>query len=110
MATAINALKKNDLSERTEFRKQCIQFYNKRWKEFNIKFYLLAYFLHPKYRGKGIKDLVFHQILHTALEIWKKISSELACTNLLVVQIKIYDIFEPPYNYTFIERVETPKT
>ncbi|CAG8615565.1 10935_t:CDS:2 [Racocetra fulgida] len=52
MATAINALEKNSLPEHIEFRKQCIKFYNKRWKEFDIKIYLLAYFLHPKYRGK----------------------------------------------------------
>src|SRR4051812_47251340 len=50
MAVAINSFDKNDISERREFRKQCIQFYNKRWKEFDVKIYLLAYFLHPKYR------------------------------------------------------------
>ncbi|CAG8794498.1 17448_t:CDS:2, partial [Cetraspora pellucida] len=110
MASAINTLSANDLSERTEFRKQCIQFYNKRWKEFDIKFYILAYFLHPKYRGKGMKDPVFHQILYTALEIWKKIGGGLASANTLVAQIKKYDAFEPPYNYIFVEGVESPQT
>ncbi|CAG8796030.1 35314_t:CDS:2, partial [Racocetra persica] len=73
MASTINILKQNNSLEHVEFIKQCIQFYNKRWKEFDIKTYLLAYFLHPKYRGKGIKGSLFHQMLYTALEIWKKI-------------------------------------
>ncbi|CAG8665052.1 28333_t:CDS:2, partial [Dentiscutata erythropus] len=77
MAVAINALKKNDLLERIEFR---------------------------------MKDSIFYQNLHTALEIWKKIGGGLASANLLVAQIKMYDIFEPPYNYSFVEGVETPQT
>ena len=57
-----------------------------------------------------MKDSIFHQNLHTALEIWKKIGGGLASANLLVTQIKMYDIFEPPYNYSFVEGVETPQT
>ena len=33
------------------FRSQCETIFNKRWQEFNFDLYLLAYFLHPKYRG-----------------------------------------------------------
>ncbi|CAG8465990.1 7040_t:CDS:2 [Racocetra persica] len=110
MAIAINSLKKNDLPERVEFRKQCIQFYNKRWKEFDIKFYILAYFLHLKYRGKGMRSSVFHQVVYTALEIWKKIGGGLASANILIAQIKMYDAFEPPYNFTFMENIESPRT
>ncbi|CAG8573001.1 1032_t:CDS:2 [Cetraspora pellucida] len=110
IAIAINALKNNDLTECIEFHKQCIQFYNKHWKEFNIKFYLLAYFFHPKYCGKSIKSLVFQDILYTALEIWKKLGNGLASANILVAQIKMYDAFELPYNYTFIESIESSQT
>ena len=35
-----------------DFKYQCIGFFNKRWKEFDIQLYILAYLLHPRYRGK----------------------------------------------------------
>jgi len=37
-----------------EFKKKCIAIFNKRWKEFDTETYMLAFFLHPKYRGKNI--------------------------------------------------------
>ena len=36
-----------------EFKKKCVTIFNKRWKEFNTDIYMLAFFLHPKYRGKN---------------------------------------------------------
>jgi hypothetical protein len=110
MAVAINSFDKNDISERREFRKQCIQFYNKRWKEFDVKIYLLAYFLHPKYRCKGMKDSIFHQILYSALEIWKKIGGGRASANILVAQMKSYDAHEALYNFNFMDEIESPQT
>ncbi|CAG8732211.1 18920_t:CDS:2, partial [Racocetra fulgida] len=80
IAAAINMLKKDDLTERIEFRKQCM------------------------------KNSIFHQILQIALEIWKKIGGELSGANTLVAQIKMYDAFEPPYNYTFVKGIETSQT
>src|ERR1044071_1678241 len=35
-----------------DFKYQCIGFFNKRWKEFDIQLYILAYLLHPRYRSK----------------------------------------------------------
>ncbi|CAG8595415.1 8236_t:CDS:2, partial [Racocetra fulgida] len=61
-------------------------------------------------RFLGMKSLVFQDILRTALEIWKKLGGGLATANILVAQIKMYDAFEPPYNYTFMESVESPQT
>ncbi|CAG8824774.1 13109_t:CDS:2, partial [Cetraspora pellucida] len=111
MANAINIFEPNSLLQHIEFRKQCIQFYNKRWKEFDIKTYLLAYFLHPKYRGKGMKTLIFHEILCTALEIWKKIGSKsVTSANILIAQIKKYNAYEAPYKFTFMEEIESPQT
>ena len=34
------------------FKKQCISIFNKRWAQFDTNTYLIAFFLHPKYRGK----------------------------------------------------------
>ncbi len=36
------------------FKQKCTAIFNKRWKEFDINMYMLAFFLHPKYRGKNI--------------------------------------------------------
>ncbi|CAG8835730.1 4155_t:CDS:2, partial [Cetraspora pellucida] len=33
-----------------EFRKTCIQIYNRRWDEFDFEIFKLGYFFHPKYR------------------------------------------------------------
>jgi hypothetical protein len=35
-----------------EFKHQCIELFNKRWQEFDFQLYLLAYLLHPYYRGE----------------------------------------------------------
>ncbi|RIB10241.1 hypothetical protein C2G38_2265235 [Gigaspora rosea] len=55
----------------SNFKKQCIKIYNRYWKQFDITTYLLAYFLHPKYRGKGCKDKVFREICLHAMKIWQ---------------------------------------
>lgn len=34
------------------FKNHCINIINKRWESFDVKPYLLTYFLHPLYRGK----------------------------------------------------------
>ena len=33
------------------FRQKCIEAFNKRWKQFDFRLYMLAYLLHPLYRG-----------------------------------------------------------
>lgn len=38
----------------TQFKEKCISIFNKRWKEFDINTYMLAFFFHSKYRGKNI--------------------------------------------------------
>ena len=43
-----------------EFKKKYIAIFNKRWKEFNVDIYMLAFFLHPKYQGKILKLYLFY--------------------------------------------------
>uniref|UniRef100_U9U7U4 Uncharacterized protein n=1 Tax=Rhizophagus irregularis (strain DAOM 181602 / DAOM 197198 / MUCL 43194) TaxID=747089 RepID=U9U7U4_RHIID len=38
-----------------DFKKKCIAIFNKRWKEFDINTYMVAFLLHPKYRDKKLK-------------------------------------------------------
>jgi hypothetical protein len=38
--------------QNVNFKQKYIAIFNKRWNEFDINIYMLAFFLHPKYRGK----------------------------------------------------------
>jgi hypothetical protein len=48
MAAAIKELSQSGIQG---FREECQKAFDRRWNEFNFDYYLLAYFLHPKYRG-----------------------------------------------------------
>lgn len=56
MARAISEI---PFIQNQEFKQACIAIFNKRWKEFDIDIYMLAFFLHPKYRGKYITLILF---------------------------------------------------
>ncbi|UZO11740.1 uncharacterized protein OCT59_003298 [Rhizophagus irregularis] len=51
----------------------CIKTFNERYKEFDEDIYLLAFFLHPQYKGAGIHNIQFERIQKTALNIWKNL-------------------------------------
>jgi hypothetical protein len=42
---------KNLSESHTIFQRQCIEAFNKRWKQFDFRLYMLAYLLHPLYCG-----------------------------------------------------------
>ena len=46
------AIKKIPEEDHKMFRRHCIQVFNTRFEEFDFDEHLLAYFLHPEYRGK----------------------------------------------------------
>ncbi|CAB5359224.1 unnamed protein product [Rhizophagus irregularis] len=56
-----------------ELRNSCISIFNKRYKEFDEDIYLLGFFLHPKYRGHGMRDNQFERLRKCALRIWKNL-------------------------------------
>jgi hypothetical protein len=45
---------KKDLpdSSNQQFRDECMNIFNRRWKQFDFNIYLLAYFFHPQFCGK----------------------------------------------------------
>ena len=45
------AIKNFNSSNLVTFQQHAIQAFNKRWEEFDVSLYLLAYFLHPGFRG-----------------------------------------------------------
>lgn len=50
--------------QNNDFKQKCTAIFNKRWKEFNINTYMLAFFFHPKYRGKNIILIIQKFILY----------------------------------------------
>ena len=72
MASAIKTLPAEGSEELKEFRKKCIQFYNNRWRQFDFELYLLSYFLHPKYRGKGLIPETYQIIQKKSFDIMVK--------------------------------------
>src|SRR5215204_1133799 len=53
------AIKNLPSSLDTNFKRQCIRIFNKRWEKLDIMTYLLTFFFHPKYRGKLISKFYF---------------------------------------------------
>ncbi|CAH1765341.1 14889_t:CDS:2 [Entrophospora sp. SA101] len=71
--------------QNADLKHSCIAIFNKRWSEFDIDIYMLAFFLNPKYRGGG------------------KTSSD-----LLLVQLSLYRNFEEPFNEIYLDGINTP--
>jgi len=51
----------------SNFKKKCICIFNKRWAQFDTDTYLVAYFLHSKYRGKFNYFCLFYLFLFVIL-------------------------------------------
>jgi hypothetical protein len=54
LAVKINKISQSGI---INFKNHCIQVMNKRWESFEIEPYILAYWLHPNYRGNSNKIL-----------------------------------------------------
>ena len=107
MAAAIKALPTEESEDLREFRRKCIQFYNNRWHQFDTELYLLAYFLHPKYRGKGLIAETYQIVQRKALMIWKKIGGGSKTALTLAIQMNNYDAFKPPYSFPYVSELQT---
>ncbi|CAB5379554.1 unnamed protein product [Rhizophagus irregularis] len=58
----IVAIVSDNAANVAELRNSCISIFNKRYKEFDEDIYLLGFFLHPKYRGHGMRDNQFERL------------------------------------------------
>jgi hypothetical protein len=83
------------------FKDECIDLFNKRWKQFDIDLYLLAYLMHPKYRGKGLRDIVFRDVCITALKVWTKMGGGETSSATLIGQIRKYYQGQKPFDLPF---------
>ncbi|PKC71131.1 hypothetical protein RhiirA1_390784 [Rhizophagus irregularis] len=65
--------KQMPMNDYRSLKNSCIKAFNERYKEFDEDIYLLAFFLHPQYKGAGIHNTQFERIQKTALNIWKNL-------------------------------------
>ena len=120
----------------SNFKKKCIGIFNKRWAQFDTDTYLVAYFLHPKYRGKfnyfclfyllyfclfsffyfylamGIQDKAFRQLCLNAMKIWSKFGNNSVSCKILLSQFRKYSENKPPYDMDYIDEydfLDTPE-
>ncbi|RHZ76843.1 hypothetical protein Glove_188g39 [Diversispora epigaea] len=106
MATVIKELSQ---TSNQNFSKECQNVFDKRWKEFNFDYYLLAYFLHPKYRDTGLQINTFRIICEKALSICKLLGRREKSTNELIAQISNYSLKSKPYDFEFVTGIYTVK-
>ncbi|RHZ81555.1 hypothetical protein Glove_118g15 [Diversispora epigaea] len=106
MATAIKELSQ---TSNQNFSKECQNVFDKRWKEFNFDYYLLAYFLHSKYRDTDLQINTFRIICEKALSIWKLLGGREKSANELIAQISNYSLKSKPYNFEFVTGIHTVK-
>ena len=86
-----------------EFRSFCLEKFNFRWSQFDFKLYILGYFFHPQYRGKGFKIGIFRKVCHWAIELLvNSINGGKNSANQLVAQMADYRDFKKPYEFGFV--------
>ncbi|RIB24992.1 hypothetical protein C2G38_2167033 [Gigaspora rosea] len=86
------------------FYQKCVSIFNERFHAFDYDEYLLAYYLHPKYRGTGIKQLQFARVAGIAGRLWTKmIGSKIkkADLEILKAQLHKYTCNEELYNGSY---------
>ncbi len=70
----------------------------------------MAYFLHPKYHGKGLVAETYQIVQRKALLIWKNIGGGSKTALTLAIQMNNYDAFKPPYNFPYVSDLQTPQS
>ncbi|GBC51845.1 uncharacterized protein OCT59_019722 [Rhizophagus irregularis] len=86
------------INDYRSLKNSCIKAFNERYKEFDENIYLLAFFLHPQYKGAGIHNTQFECIQKTALNIWKNLGHKKTSGLELKAQFRKYLDQDNPYS------------
>ncbi|GBC13351.2 ribonuclease H-like domain-containing protein [Rhizophagus irregularis DAOM 181602=DAOM 197198] len=65
------------------FQNHVINSINKRWESFNVMPYILVYFLHPGYRGNGLKNM-WTKISEYAQKLWENMGYNIDDQEILI--------------------------
>ncbi|CAG8728957.1 10844_t:CDS:2, partial [Rhizophagus irregularis] len=99
------AIKDLPETRQVSFHKECIEIFNKRWKQFDIELYVLAFILHPKYR---MKTSTFRKVIEYGIrEIWLKMGGGKNFSQILIGQFSNYRNRKAPYDHQFIDEIYT---
>ncbi|CAJ0768345.1 17347_t:CDS:2, partial [Entrophospora sp. SA101] len=82
--------------------------FNRRFNEFTNYYYILSYWLHPLYHGKGLKNDVLDKIYEAAASLWKALGyDEHLCIQLLT-EMRAWKRQSPPYHLSYNKEKENP--
>ncbi|CAG8744948.1 16843_t:CDS:2, partial [Gigaspora margarita] len=92
------AISITNLPKANTFKISAIYIFNQRYDEFLHPLYILAYYIHPQYRGKGLKDNGFHQAALTSIKLWQNLGYTKSESNELVAQMCRFEANLPPFD------------
>ncbi|CAG8758209.1 9433_t:CDS:10, partial [Gigaspora margarita] len=90
------------LPEINTFKASAVHVFNRQYEEFLHPLYILAYYIHPQYRGKCLKDNGFHQVALTSIEIWQNLGHTELESNELIAQMRQFEARLPPFNLSYV--------
>ncbi|CAB5378742.1 unnamed protein product [Rhizophagus irregularis] len=111
-----------DENENVRFRQHAIKSFNERFKMYDFDEYLLAYYIHPSYKGFGVKMSQYQRVQSTAARIWQQMlkdpniatylkkhdHSKKKSAEILLAQIGEFHLQTAPYNMPYSSQVNTP--
>ncbi|RHZ51352.1 hypothetical protein Glove_480g14 [Diversispora epigaea] len=98
------------LSNLNPFKTPAIRIFNQRYMEFQHPAYLLCYFLHPLYRGRGLHNgKGFREVALIASKMWHNLNyNEQECKEL-IAQLRRFDFKLDPYDLPYVDDFDTPE-
>ncbi|GBC54372.2 ribonuclease H-like domain-containing protein [Rhizophagus irregularis DAOM 181602=DAOM 197198] len=104
------------------FRQHAIKIFNERFILYDFDEYLLAYYIHPGYKGIGVKDVHYRRIQSAAAHIWQQMlkipdiaahlreykHSKKQSAETLLSQIGEFHLQANPYKLPYDSQTNTP--
>ncbi|CAI2199614.1 8346_t:CDS:2, partial [Funneliformis geosporum] len=91
------------------FQQYAIKYFNNRWKGFDSDLYILSYFLHPAYRGQGLKKGNYTKIANKAAKIWQNEGNDWNSCKILLAQMRKYKLYRELYNKEYELSYDIPE-
>ncbi|GES77785.1 ribonuclease H-like domain-containing protein [Rhizophagus clarus] len=120
LGQSINKIPEDD---HVAFRQHAIKTFNERFKLYNFDEYLLTYYIHPRYRGTGVKKLktIYRRIQGAAARIWQQMlkipdiaaylkeykHSKKESAEVLLMQLGEFHLKTIPYNSPYNSNIST---
>ncbi|CAG8749233.1 10280_t:CDS:2, partial [Cetraspora pellucida] len=116
-----NSIHKISKEIHKQFYQYAIKIFNSRYKEYKFDEYLLAYFLHPDYKGASIQKNQFLKIATSASNIWQQIvkipkiatqlknykHSKQKSEDILITQFREFYLNQNPFNVSFLSNIDS---